>query len=368
MASNQNLTLQDYINQNFQYLLAAFPQLNTSPGTVLSGLISSFSNIQYQLNAQLNSSIADSNILTATGQALDAIANDFGLFRKPATFGSGNVTLTLGSSATQTLTGSSGARFSTFNQDLSKVVTFTSTAAYTFAVGQSQTTVPAAADQAGSQGNVGVGTITVMLNALPGVATITNGAGFTGGADVETDASLRQRILLVLVPVNTLSKVISAVLAVPGIFMCNAVDNQDSAGGFTVVAGDQLGQLSPYLSSVTAAVTANKSLGSNPNIVTPKITTVDITANYAIQTGAVAGTVQAALTTAINNFFKNLQLGQVFMPFQLISALAGNQGQTYFVPGLFDFQPLSYSIAVPYVPSVTECVKLGTLTLNLVTN
>lgn len=56
------------------------------------------------------------------------------------------------------------------------------------------TDVAVQADEAGLNGNVDSGTISIMVSPLSGVTRINNDAEITGGAEPETDESLRQRI------------------------------------------------------------------------------------------------------------------------------------------------------------------------------
>lgn len=62
-------------------------------------------------------------------------------------------------------------------------------------IGDSGTvTIPVQAVEAGKSGNVGADTITIMASPISGITSITNSEAVTGGAEAESDDSLRQRI------------------------------------------------------------------------------------------------------------------------------------------------------------------------------
>ena len=119
---------------------------------------------------------------TAEGYQLDGVCQYIGITRKPASYATG----------TATITGIAGTVI-----PLQFIV---STGTYLFWTQQIATIpvggtvdVPIRAIELGNTSNVLANTITTIVNPLTGVTAVTNALGTTGGADVETDESLRAR-------------------------------------------------------------------------------------------------------------------------------------------------------------------------------
>lgn len=119
---------------------------------------------------------------TAEGYQLDGVAQYIGVKRKPASYAVGMVTFT----------GTEGT--------VIPLQFLVSTGTYIFWTQQIATIpaggtvdVPIRAIELGNTSNVLANTITTIVNPLTGVTAVTNAAATTGGADVETDESLRAR-------------------------------------------------------------------------------------------------------------------------------------------------------------------------------
>ena len=359
-------TLADFINDQVQYLKAAFPQINVSPGTVMSSLLSIFANVNYQLQTALNTAANDTYIATATGTALDALAFDYAIQRIASVAATGSINL-IRQNTVGVLTGSAGQQVSTINADLTKIVTFTTLAPFSFADGQTQTVVSAICNFPGTVGNVGVGMITNIVSPIQGVTGVTNGTAFSGGADRETDAALRQRIQLSTMPQNTVNAITGAILGVSGIATATVFDQQDHLGNVVAYASDNTGTLSPALSNaVLVAANNSKSVGSTVTVYPPTVVYANLAYNYSVQSQYSSATVNQNLQAAISQYFSSLPIGKVFRIFDLQSVIIGSNLNNYYVAGLLDFTITSCSIATPYIPKPWEVVKLGTLTPTLV--
>jgi uncharacterized phage protein gp47/JayE len=119
---------------------------------------------------------------TAEGYQLDGVCQYIGITRKPASYATGTVTFT----------GTVGT--------VIPLQFLVSTGTYQFWTQQIATIqsggtvdVPIRAIELGNTSNVLANTITTIVNPLTGITAVTNALGTTGGADVETDESLRAR-------------------------------------------------------------------------------------------------------------------------------------------------------------------------------
>ncbi|MCI0346433.1 MAG: baseplate J/gp47 family protein, partial [Chloroflexi bacterium] len=131
---------------------------------------------------------------TAEGVDLDALAADrFGLTRKPAAGAVGTVTFTRGgSSGVLTIPAGTTLR-ATVNGES---VTFTTDDDVDMAAAETAADATATCTVTGATGNVAAGTVTTIVDAIPGdaTATVTNADRFAGGAPEETDDAFRDRI------------------------------------------------------------------------------------------------------------------------------------------------------------------------------
>ena len=121
---------------------------------------------------------------TATGVYLDRVADSYGIYRHNAQYASGSVTFT----------GSDGAVVpsGTMVQAPDYGVQFNVVGNVTLTGGTGTGT--AECTTIGSVGNVPAGTVTVITEQVQGVASVTNAAAFSGGADREEDNNLRLRV------------------------------------------------------------------------------------------------------------------------------------------------------------------------------
>lgn len=121
-------------------------------------------------------------IPTATGNNLDRLGPQVGITRTLAQWSSGQLTIT----GTPGYVVPAGFRAST----LSGVV-FETLTIVTLTGGTGVVAIEAL--EAGSEGNWGVGMITVAVNRVPDVTSVTNAVPTTGGREKETDAEFRNR-------------------------------------------------------------------------------------------------------------------------------------------------------------------------------
>lgn len=127
---------------------------------------------------------------TATGEHLDYHAALRGIQRKEAGAASGTLRFSVSAEAKSALTIPIGTVCMT-----SGLVRFETTQEAQLPVGALYVDVPAVALEKGAVGNVASGTIVTMAVAPAGIEACINPEAFTGGADNESDESLRTRVL-----------------------------------------------------------------------------------------------------------------------------------------------------------------------------
>lgn len=226
------------------------------------------------------------------------------------------------------------------------------------AVGESWVDVPAQAVEAGAEGNVVAGAITLMSAPSVGIVQCSNTAPFVGGSDAEDDASLRARIL-------------ESYQRLPN--GANAAYYEREAMSFSAVAAAKavgrargIGTVDVYVSvdggvpseellaEIQAALSAKREIGVDVQVLAPTVKTVDVSVGLSAAENETFETVQARVESAIRAFFTGALLGENVLTARLGALIYGVEG----VENCHILAPASDVSAAE-----TELPVLGTLTL-----
>lgn len=154
-------------------------QVNTYEGTFAYDVLASnsieFAKQEVEREEMYKAAFAE----TASGDYLTLIAEDHGVTRKEATAAVGNVVVK----------GNGTIPVGTLFQTESGI-SFTTTT--TTAV-KNEATIPVQCTEAGTVGNVGANTVTVIPMSIPGITSVTNPEPMTDGFDQESDDDLYER-------------------------------------------------------------------------------------------------------------------------------------------------------------------------------
>jgi len=134
--------------------------------------------------------LAAAQLEHAEGEALDLLTELIGVFRREAQPAVGTVTFSRSSAASTDYTVPKGTVVQTEGVD---PVKFKTTEVKILASGTTSVDAPIEAVEAGTEGNVGANTITVMADPPTGVESVNNAAATDGGENEETDSDLRAR-------------------------------------------------------------------------------------------------------------------------------------------------------------------------------
>lgn len=154
-------------------------RVSTYEGTFANDVLASNSIEFYKQEVEREEMYKSAFAETASGEYLTLIAADHGVERKEATAAVGNV-LVKGTGTIPV-----GTLFQT-----EAGVTFTTTT--TTAV-KNEATIPVQCTEAGTVGNVGANTVTVIPMSIPGIISVTNPEPMTDGFDQESDDDLYER-------------------------------------------------------------------------------------------------------------------------------------------------------------------------------
>jgi hypothetical protein len=354
------------------YAKALNPRLQVAQDGLAWTILQATSMSAADISTKIDTAALQYQLASAFGDGLTALAAQYGVYRIAAIAATGPYQFSRAQAdPNNSVTIAAGTTVQTVAQAGPAVQQFTTQAAATIAAGQTTSNVVTVQALAGgAAGNVAVNTVTVLGSAPAGI-TGTNtaalgSAGYTVGADVESDTALRSRSLSAIAPANTIAQLKAAAQSVPGIFAATVVDLQDTLGGYKVYACDANGALSSGLqSSVLAAVNAVGSVGLTPTVLDFTLVTQAVAANITITATAVYATVAAAVSAAITAWIDQLQPGAALLNTDLTRACFGAQPKMTAISGLVDM-----TVTTPTAPGLaatsTQIIRLsGTPTITL---
>ncbi|MDR3480413.1 MAG: baseplate J/gp47 family protein [Burkholderiaceae bacterium] len=313
--------------------------------------------------------LTTTRLSTSTGSDVDSFVGDFGLVREAAVAATGTVTFSrftytnsatipvgttvLTTDTTQTFTVIADATQALYNAALN---------AYVIPATQQSGNVTVQALNAGTQGNVGAGTITLISAAIVGVDTVTNAAAFANGVNEESDAALQARFLVYIsgLKEGTKAAVTSAIDNLQQGFQFDIVENYAYGGSaqpgyFYVVITPST---SSDIAAVYAAVNAIRPLGVNFGVFAASTLNANIGMTAVAAAGYTHAQIAAAIATAIQSFIAGLGLGQPLYWSQLYAIAYG-------VPGVSEVTGMLLNSGTSdLVATAQQIVGAGTITVN----
>jgi uncharacterized phage protein gp47/JayE len=130
--------------------------------------------------------------LTSTGVYLEYHAEAKGLFRKPGLKATGRLRFSRETAASSEIAIPAGVVCSVSGDEQ---ITYITTAAGKLAAGATYVEIEAEAEEPGVSGNAATRAVKVMITPAAGITKVENPVPFEGGADTESDDSLRGRLL-----------------------------------------------------------------------------------------------------------------------------------------------------------------------------
>lgn len=296
-------------------------------GSILRAVIEANAAVTLWLQGLILQLLAITRAATSSGSDLDSWVADYGLTRLPAVNATGIVTFTRFTPTQQAVVQvgtlvqtADGSQQYAVVLDTANPAYNASLGGYALAAGSASVSVPVQALAAGSAANASVGSVSTMIQAVPGVDTVTNAAAFTNGSDAETDAALRKRFIAYVASLSKATKnaVGYAITSLKTGLTYTLVENTTYAGAaqpgyFYVVVDDGTGAPpSSFLSTVSNAIDAVRPLCSSFGVFAPVIQTAGVSMTIQTAAGydhnAVVGLVSAALTSYINGLGLGNQL------------------------------------------------------------
>lgn len=262
---------------------------------------------------------------TTTAVDFDSWLADYGFTRLPAVAATGQVTFSRFTPTAQAVVvigmqvqSSDGTQTYNVTLDTANAAYNSTLSGYVIAAGISSVTVPVQDVVAGIAGNVGANTITVLIQPISGVDTVTNAAAFTNGADIESFANARTRFIAYIASLSKATKgaIGYAITSIqPGMSYTigeNVLYNGTALmGNFYVVVDDGTGApTSTLLTSVYNAIDAARPITSTFSVNAPIVLTANVAMTITTAAGYTHSDVVTLVSTAITSYINKLPLGQ----------------------------------------------------------
>ncbi len=246
---------------------------------------------------------------TASGEYLDYHGTLRGLSRRPGTCAGGVIRFVLDMARQEDIIIEAGTVCTTAG-----LVRFVTTEPGTIEAGQTQVEVSAEAEQAGTAGNVAAGTV-IYLNLAPaGVAGCVNPSAFTGGTEPEDDEAFRARILdsFQRLPNGANAAYYeNRVLEHEGVSACTVIPRYAGVGTVGVVVAGPAGPADEELiAAIQADLEAVREIAVEVTVLAPTTVSVPVTAQIWPKTGVTLAAAEAAVKTAIEQFFTGERLSK----------------------------------------------------------
>lgn len=307
------------------------------------------------------------------GTYLDEHGLTVGLVRKDAVAAVGTVTFT--GTAGQFI--GTGAEVQTPQPDPDSAPVVYATTAPATVGGGGTVDVPVVAVVPGTAGNVAAASATVVASPLQSIASVTNAAAITGGADVESDEAFRDRILLAYqgaLGSGTVADYLGWALAYPGVGNAKVDPLWNGAGTVRVIVTDAQNRPVPgaivtglqnLLDPVAAQGRGLAPIGATVTVATPTTVVANIAAVITPRTGysldGAGGTIamRADLAAAVTAYVNALAAGENVVVAHLIAAL-------FQVGGVLDVPAATVTINgvnANLTVASTQIAILGTVTL-----
>ena len=346
--------------------------LNYTVGSVLRAIAEATAGVALWLQAIILEVLTLTRAATSKGADLDSFFADFGFFRLPANYATGQVTFSRFTATQQALV-PVGAKVQTSDGTQAFAVVLDSTNAaysatlggYILPAGTASIAVPVKASVAGSGGNVQAASIAVLTTSIPGVDTAANASGFINGVDAELDPAFRSRFVLYLASLSRATKtaVNYAVTSIQQGVVDTITENQNYDGstnmGFFFVVVDDGSGIPPtgLLTNAANAVEAVRPLCSRYGVFPPAVLIANVSMTLVTTVGYTHGAVVAAVAAALQNFINGLPLA-TSLPYTQIASVV------YAVPGVSNATSiLLNSATADLVADQKHKILCGTLTV-----
>lgn len=353
---------------------AAAQALDLTVGSALRSILEANAGLALWLQWLVVQTLQASRLATSSGADCDSFGADFGFQRLPAVPATGTVTFSRFApilsatipAATTVITGDGTQRF-TVIADPANAAYSPSAGGYTLGAGVGSIDLPVQASAPGAAGNVLPGTVTLLGSSVPGVDTVSNANGFTGGVDAESDDAFRARFgnylaSLTRATPGAVSEAVAGVRQGLSVVVSENVDQTGAAspGEFVVTVDDGSGHPSAgLLATVQQAVEAVRPVGTRFAVQGPVVVSADVAMTLTLASGADAQTAEAQVNAALAAFIGGLPVGAT-LPYSRLAQIAYDASSSITNVTAVELNNATGDL----VPPVFGAVRAGTISVS----
>lgn len=298
--------------------------LDTAIGSVLVALAEANAGVVVWLESLVLQVLAWARASTSCGPALDSWMAQFSFFRLPGVAASTSVTFGALTAPLNAVNIPAGSPIQT-----PLGVIYLTTAAATLPAGSTSVSVPVTCTQIGTIGNTIAGSITQLVQSIPGIDTVTNPDPVTNGINAEQDSAFRARFILYIGSVmkGTVLAVQNAIASYQQGLEYAVVEGPVGSGYFNAYIGNgtSAGPGSTVLSGIANAIETVRPIGVTPYVSAASILVANISMSLSVATGYNSVTVGNSVATAIANYIATLPMGGT-LPYGVLYSLAFGVG------------------------------------------
>jgi uncharacterized phage protein gp47/JayE len=330
-------TFDEILADLLQAVVAKTPFTNLNVGAGLRGILEAVASGIAGLYQLIRTASGALFIQTAEGTWLDLKAREVGVRRLSAKKARVRLTFGRGTPATQDTLIPAGTIVRSRRDAHGRSLRFVTDTDVTLVTGQSSVVVIATAEEAGTLGNVGPGTITLIVTPVSGIETVINqdvGALphlVEEGADPESDRAFRERAILkwdTLGVGGTRGAYQAWALSVPGVKAAMVLDDAPYGPGTVglVVLGTDGVPTPQLLSDVAAYVRPRQPLTAQLTVTGAMVAQIPLSLTLWRFATADEATVDAAVRQALQTYSDGLQLGEGLVRARLVAAVMAVDG------------------------------------------
>jgi uncharacterized phage protein gp47/JayE len=350
----------DAFNAARAELVLRRPDLFAEEGDVTDFLLAAVAAVGDYLGGRMSGLLAELFLDTAQGQALTTLADDrYAIQRTAATKAVGSVTLARPAAAAGAGSVPIGTIIATEFNSLGQTVEFVTTTLGSFGALALSVSVQVEAQLAGAAGNVAAGEVTRLVSTLfDSTITATNPSRLSGGAEEESDESLRERVRTFPSTIRraTLAALEYGAKTVAGVESAKA--SESDSGIVTVYVADGTGYSNAELNAAVQLELLNwRAAGVVVQVVSAEPLEQDLTFSVKAKSGFDVVASTTLIQDAIEARMAKLTMGEVLYLDELkaaVFALAPDliQRVVFTLPAL-DVTPAGNQKVVPGTITVT---------------
>lgn len=267
-------------------------------------------------------------IKSAVGLFLEALASNFGLERKRATYATGYLTIERSTDTSIEIL-KAGTEFLTEVESLSNQKRYTLQADVVFPVGVTQMQGLVQANNLGTIGNTISDTITIVRNSSISLNSVNNDEDINNGVDAETDEELKNRLynkVLALLGGNKRT-IRDAALSVEGVVYTFISDDPVTPGMSYLFVNNRTGDLdSSIVDEVRDAVETVRPMGVTISIARSPVRTVSIYCKIRFESDFVDPNLKNSLKLKIEDFINSLKPSQYLYRSDIVAFIENQTG------------------------------------------